>query len=534
LVERRVEQHDSNQLELKLSYMLDPGVKRQRYLVESYMFVSRTLGTSGQSYTTERFFEDTSTFVRFKTPSVALEALADDARAQQWFSPVGDALDVLLGGRRIDTRAFVRNLKLLGAIYRSAVRDEGALVLGRVETAEDIAAEGGLPRARSLTDAMSAFAARAELAATRLREMGGRCDDAIVPQVIRETWRAVDEYVAVYIEETVTSLVAECDAVMADEGPEVTAALKPGREACADLAIAEYRHRRARNYPSFAVPGETNEELPRRQRILKRVVSSILYLDVPREEGGVIQRDVVPMIAAALAMLFAIVVAVWAQLEWGILSSTFMVIMVGSYMVKDRIKEWGKRYLGRRLAKWMPDYVGRVRDPTTNRSIGEVRESVSVMDPERLDPAILALRHCDHPSTLANDGRPEVAIRYVKEMMLKSKGLRDAMPGVEGLNDIIRFNFGHFRARMDDPIEVYRIVHPSTREVLEVPCARRYHINFILRITRGRGLRRTTIAERVRVILDQDGIQRVEQVDARGIGPIHDRVTGSLRAARAS
>ncbi|PKN58332.1 MAG: hypothetical protein CVU56_06740 [Deltaproteobacteria bacterium HGW-Deltaproteobacteria-14] len=510
----RLEPHDSNQLELKLAYVVDPGVKRQHYLVESFMFVPRTLGVSGQSYSAQRFYEDTATFVRLKTPSVALEALAATGRAARWFDPVRESLDRLLGGAAVDGAGLVRGLKLLGAIYRASIRDEGRLLLDRFDALSDAEPKSLPMQEQDLAETLERFVGRLGPAVERLRVVGRRCEHTIVPGDIRDIWGVVDEYVAIYAEEIATALVAACDTRLArDAGG---SALAQAREKLADVAVSEYRYRRSRGYPSYAVPGAPNENIPRRRRILKRIISSVLFLEQRHEEGGTKQRDIIAGVAAAAAMLFAVLVARWAQLEWGVLSSGFVLMMVLSYIVKDRLKEWAKRYLGRRLARWLPDYVTKVRDPQTGQVIGSSRESVSVADSSRVPKDIRNMRHSDHPAAIAEHGRSEVVIRFVKEVTLDSKGLANAMTGVEGLSDIIRFNFAHFRQRMDDVIETYRIVHPDSRRIVEVRCRRVYHINLVLRITRGAGERREAVAERVRVVLDQRGILRVEEVDAIG------------------
>ncbi len=531
MIDPRLEAHDANQLELKLSYLVEPGVKRQRYLVETFMFVPRTLGISGQSYGVQGFFEDLQTFVRLKTPQVALESLAHAGDGERWFAPIRSELDRLLAGGARATDELVRSLKLLGGIYRTAIRDEGRQLASRFVSLENDV-EGALMREHELGRALMAWIAALESALTRLRHAGSRCEHAIVPQVVRETWAAVDEYVAIYAEEIATTLVQACDErLRADDDRASPLAL--ARERLADVAIGAYRYRRSRAYPSYAIPDAPNEDLPRRRRILKRVIASVLFLDLRQEEGGAIQRDIIAGVAAAIAMLFAALVALWAQLEWGPVSSAFIVVLVASYIIKDRIKEWARRSLGRRFSANLPDYVTEVRKPDADDIIGQIRETVSIVDPARIDPEIVELRHSDHPSAIASHGRPEVVVRYVKEVTLESEGLQKTMDGVEGLNDIIRFNFAKFRARMDDPIEIYRIVHPTSRSVVEVPCSRVYHINVVLRITRGRKQNTQSHLVRVRVVLDSEGLKRVESIGPGGQSQAADAVMGvSLESAQ--
>jgi len=535
MIDPRLEAHDANQLELKLSYLVEPGVKRQHYLVETHMFVPRTLGVTGQSYGIAAFFEDTQTFVRLKTPTVALEALAKAGHGERWFSPVRAELDRLLGGdtslRRGAMDGLVRSLKLLASIYRSAVRDEGRMLQQKF-IALEVDVEGAAMREQEIARHLTTFIEHLESALARFRSVGNRCEHAIVPQVVRETWSAVDEYVAVYIEDTTTGLVGACDERLrrAEDSP-----LAPIRERLADIAIAAYKYRRSHGYPSYAVPGASNEDLPRRVRILKRIVSSVLYLDLRKEEGGVLQKDIIAGVAAAIAMLFAALVSLWAQSSLGTWSGTFIAVLVASYIIKDRLKDWGKRYLGRRFSRWVPDYVTAIQSPDGDDVIGQCREAVRVVDVDRIDPAILELRHMDHPSEVASHGRPEVVVRYVKEVVLDSEGLQQALEGVEGLNDIIRFNFARFRQRMDEPVEVRKIVHPTNRSVVAVTCARVYHVNVILKITRGEGRKdASSWMERVRVVLDQGGLKRVESVgQATGSRVTADAVMGvSLESAQ--
>ena len=62
------------------------------------------------------------------------------------------------------------------------------------------------------------------------------------------------------------------------------------------------------------------------------------------------------------------------------------------------------------------------------------------------------------------------------------------------------------------PAEIYTLVHPTTQSLVEVACGRVYHLNVVLRTTSGTGSASRVELERVRVVLDQSGIKRVERV----------------------
>ena len=515
MVDRRLESHDANQLELKLGYSVDPRKRRQVYRAEMYVFVPRTLAITRHSYPSDRFYEDTATFIRLKTPTVALAGLAqEDNGSSRWFDPLQQSLDTLLaGGARGEKKRAVRQFKLLGCIYRRALLDDAADVRnGLANPPGELTA----PRQREAARALEVFRADVERAVTRLRELGQRCEHAAVSDRVREVWRSVDEYVSLLAEEALTSLVE----LIVRRAPHATRTeeLQATREALATDAIAQYEYRRGRGYPSWVEAEGDNEHLPYRRRLLKRIVCSLLYLDVRREESGRIVRNVAAMTAAGLAMLFATVVAVAAQNAWGAtLSAAFIGAMVVSYIIKDRMKDWGNQLLARRAGNGMPDHGLHIRCADTGDKLGRCTESVTVLDPSDVAREITELRHVDHPTVAAHDGRPETVIRYVKQVKLSSDALA-ARSDAGGLTDIIRFNVARLRRRMDESEEDWLHVHPETRELVSVACARVYHLNVILRVTTGKGRNQRIELERIRVVLDRHGIKRVEPIRLRAEG----------------
>ncbi len=506
---RRLEQHDSNQLELKLAYDMEPEERRQRYGVEAFIFLPRTLGVTTTSYPASRFYEDTISFARLRTPRVAVHALATNGPGEKWFRIVEAPLERMMAGERLDPVPVVNGLKLLAAIVRSSIRDECLAFRERFRGMDLLS--GGAREARSaeLATTLGRFLDDIRLLWARLRIVGESAGHAAVDAQIREVWTAIDEYTALNVEEVCTRIVELSDGAL--KLPR-TESLGTARRAFAEEAVQAYLYRRSRGFPSYVVPEDENESLPYRRHILKRIVSSVLYLDIRQAESGVVMTNVVGMVAAGLAMLFAVLVTLWAQLRFDMFSTTFVFAAVVSYMLKDRIKEWGKQRLGRLFARWIPDKRLEVRDQTTGEVLGECRETVTIFDATRVDPSVRQLRHVDHQGKAATDGRPETVIRYHKQVSLSSEALQKRLHGVDGLNDIIRFNLSHLRDRMDEPYELHTIVDPETRQLVTMRCARVYHVNLVLRFTRSRGDSVEVETERVRVILDQRGIKRVEPV----------------------
>ena len=124
MLEHRFERHDRSQVELKLSYLLDSKKAQQNYRVETYIFVPRTLNITKQSYAKGRFYEDTTTFIRLKSPRVALSSLAKKSGAALWLKPIKQEVEAFLSGQGGSLEDAINQLKLVGCTITSALRDE--------------------------------------------------------------------------------------------------------------------------------------------------------------------------------------------------------------------------------------------------------------------------------------------------------------------------------------------------------------------------------------------------------------------------
>lgn len=496
MLEFRLDRHDKNQLELKLNYGLRPAKKKQTYTVEAFIFVPRVLALTANSYPSTRFYEDTATFIRMTTPRVPLEELSSKSAVRPWASSVKEQVEALTSGTEGDMKEAEQSLKLLGCVFKGAVRDSLFTESSRLKS---LLLDGENAQAAAI---LSTFTENLRTALKRLRKVGRAAANESVPGELREGWRGVDEYASLIAEEALTDLVALCEG---HESPALDEACQRAR----DTAVREYRHRVDSGWLTFAIDGENNEQLPHRWRVLKRYVSSALYLTVARDRPGQLATDIIGMFAAAAAMLFATLAILAITQAYGAsLSTAFLTGMVVAYVIKDRIKELGKRTLGRRLQSMMPDHVVRIYGHG-EAEVGIAKESFQVQLPHHLPQHIYDQRFFGHYTQDAIDGRPETVLCYEKLISLSSEKLKQQFEGAIGLTDIIRLNLQPMMARMDDAWETYRYIHPRTGEIQVTRCARVYHINVLVRLVAQDG---ENIIHRVRAIVNRKGIVRVESV----------------------
>ncbi|MDF1563715.1 MAG: hypothetical protein P1V51_11775 [Deltaproteobacteria bacterium] len=505
LIEGRAGVHDRYRVEVKLDYAVDPQRRRNRYRVDAFFFIPRSLGITSDTYSRDHFYEDVQAHIRFKTPEQTMPAMLDPAneispltRLQKWKREVA----AWTGDRR-RTNAITEEMRLFGCLVRVRIRDRSNLLIEKIgalsgrTSVPDLVLGDFLEGVRSLDDDT-----RAVLEAFRaLRPDYARQD---LPGWFREAYTFTDEYLSLMTEEYLTRLVAALDgATLPGEG------LAEVRGRLAAAIRREQAHRRSAGYETVVEPGGSNEHLEYRRGLLKKFVNSVLYLEVKKEKEGRRAGDVAAAGAAAVAMVVATVAAILAQQLYGLNTLPFVLALVAAYMVKDRLKEWLRQFFASRLAPFLADYSVKIHDPLTGHSIGHCREGVSFL-PERAVPhEVMAKRHARATSATERKSKHESVLHYRKVVNIRGEAVDGGRRRLSDVNDIIRLGLGGWLARCDDPGKSAHWLNGETGQLETLRLPRVYHINLVLRL---RALDRKVPPklEHLRIVVDRDGILRLE------------------------
>ncbi|HNZ65998.1 MAG TPA: hypothetical protein PKM32_01360, partial [Planctomycetota bacterium] len=81
-----------------------------------------------------------------------------------------------------------------------------------------------------------------------------------------------------------------------------------------------------------------------------------------------------------------------------------------------------------------------------------------------------------------------------------------------GLNDIIRFNVHRMLYKLDEPKKIVPYVKKDSLHTIRCPQNKVYHLNVVFRFTIHDAESQIVKHERLRVILNQQGIQSVEKI----------------------
>lgn len=509
LFDSKVTFHDRNRFEVKLDVNLPPGRKSSRYAVEVFFFIPKSLGIGPQTYPKAAFYRDIQNYIRFKTPHTALSRLIDPSNELSPLFRFRQGVDRVLGGEPAEGRLvrLMHETKMLGCMVRSTVRDHVRHFLDQIRScSRDPAAhhhrtaevlETGLNMVKELRALLR------EIRAVKLR-----LDSPVLPAKARDGYEFMDEFASLMTESYLTIFLEG----IREAAAEVRRELSPLDRAIQETLKSEIAYRREAGFRSVVTPGAENEDLVRRRSILKKFISSVLYLKMEISEEST-WREFFLGLAAGLAMLFWVVLTLTIQKQVQANTLAVGAAFVIGYVFKDRIKARLQTFFSHNMSRWLPDHQVSIVDPSTGKSIGRFREAFTYLDPAAIPAEVLKLRNIDNLTAVDEEGKPERVLKYEKDVTLFSQKIFEEHARLRSINDILRFSVADFLDKMDDPKEEITFFNPESGEVEPGRVSRVYPVEVIFRyrIFDENG-REEIQLERVRLVINRKGIKRLEVV----------------------
>jgi hypothetical protein len=150
--------------------------------------------------------------------------------------------------------------------------------------------------------------------------------------------------------------------------------------------------------------------------------------------------------------------------------------------------------------------------------LGSSQEYVRYLQRSSLPPDIDYLREIGHRTELEPE-RLETALHYHKSIrFLVKEKVRDHLgqARVKRVHDVLRFDVSHFLAKLADPKKKLSFFH-SDEGIVTIEAPKVYHLNLVFRYrVTEQGKAQQHEYERLRVVLNKQGIVRVETVIPRG------------------
>ncbi len=523
----QVEVHDRQQLELRLHYLLDGPTTAQRYTVDSYFFVPRNVGVNRSNYSRDQFYADVTSLMRLDAEPLPLDQLADRSCKASPLHGLAEALAQFQHASRPPaSRPVVVHVKLYAHLFAGAAKSEVKRLrrrLGKViEPADGELFESKLQRALArLRKALFAF-----------RDIRGACwpFEEMAHQSLRDGLRNADEYMSLVLEEQLSRLVDSLHEAHPLPGSGFASRCQLRiRELAGEDAAYRYKY----GYLALS-EGERGDYFSYRSSQLKKAVQQALYLDPRSVEVDKFRRNAIGAVAAALAATWAMA----AQLPGSIANASgtakliLLALPVLAYVGKDRIKTLSSEYLSKRLRSF--DHTFDLTGQTlATLGLGmlraRIRESMRFQRVQELPADVVDLR-LSQRTVRTSDIATEEVIHHRKTVFLSSGDVAAKLPDGYSVRDILRLNVRHFLVRLDEPLEEARYFDWRKESFSVARLPKVYHLNVVVKTRRewtgGASLEQL---DRIRVVLNKDGIVRVELVESRALPTV---VPGT--AARAS
>jgi hypothetical protein len=495
-VQRRVRAHDNYQVEFKLEYPLSPH-KRTRYQIATYIFAPQSLAIREETYPPAEFYRHIQNYVRLRRPRCGLFELRKGA-----LSPLGrlaKLVDELQTVEPVDQEPLIESLKWFRAILKRSLRAELQRLrrgLGRSIT---------MPECRQWQETTEAAIDEAKAVADDFRTLGLQLMHAVSECNITRVYRLADEAISLVLEDFYLSLHRT---INQQEETDWRCATAQRLECEVDEEIT---YRRAAGYASILQPAGDNEHFLHRISLLKKTMSSVLYLTLKVQREGTALEQILFAAAAGLSMIFATLVAFYFQARYGIFTFPVFVALVVGYMFKDRIKEMARSYFAHHLRQFLFDRRILIYSLDGKARLGVMREKVTYLEEDQAPASVLAVRKHNQLTEFNEHRLGESIICYSKEVILERAAFRHINTRgatVDGVTDIMRHDIRPYLNKMDDPVELRPYLHDGVIHLL--PCAKVYYLHIVTVYTSG-GKNELQQIKHTRVALTRDGIKRVEQ-----------------------
>ena len=482
----KVKIHDKYSFEIKCNYPLVKEQKATFYKINTYLFLPNSLDINRLTYKKNDFYNDIKTYIRLKKPVYLMRNLTfgEDSPIEKLKV---SCIKLSENNNTENTENFEYFVKLYCSISQSAIRDNVFhIIKNRVNHSNIYLVNNFLTEIKTIS--------------RKYRELESIINVPTIPKNTFKIFEFGDEYISNIIEVYLYRLINVISKKRIENATEI-------KNELLSIIQNEISYRKAKGFKSIPDKATNNETLLYRRSVLKKYIGNKLYLNTNAIKEGKFAEQIIFSTAAGFAMLFATTVAFISKLKFGDLTIPFFMILVFSYIVKDRIKELFRYYFGMRIRKLFFDHRTKILNDD-QKVIGISKSSFDFVKESKIKPEVVKVRDRDHITEIENGWVKEKIILYRKEIKIYYKKFisRYHDYDFDGLVDITRINIERFIKKMDDPQK--RIYLNEDDKVVKGFGDQVYHINAIIEYT----INGDVHCKRFRIVLNRNGIKRIEQV----------------------
>ena len=204
---------------------------------------------------------------------------------------------------------------------------------------------------------------------------------------------------------------------------------------------------------------------------LKKRMWQTLYLEVKDKASLFKRRQLAYIAAAGFAALWALLanILMWQKLNfqgyssffdysdgfWGFSTYLLVLAFISAYILKDRIKDFGREKFQKGLFRNLPDTTEQIwyDDERAKKrfSIGTIHESQQFLESDLEVP--LEIKKIRKNRLKEKFIDQETIIHYHKRILLDTRKIKQLGKDLTAIRDIIRLSVKRYVTRLDDPEE---------------------------------------------------------------------------------
>ena len=486
MISIQAKKHDNFSVEFKFGFNCREDGVKDDFSVNAWMFVPNSLDINPENYGKKQFYRDIKSNVRLITPVYLLRDIAQDTSMP--LTSLKKALErVVNNPQQSDLDSYEYHLKMFAAIFKSALRDH----------ASHLRSVRSLESAEYLVDD---YVGNAKLVLVKFRSLYKIIDVPTVSDKTRSYFRLCDEFMSHMVELRTIRLIKVVDASA------VSASLSRIRSAFAGLLAEEREYMARMGYGRLNGRPDHDRDLVYHHGMLKKFIESELYISLDKKKDGVAVEQIYYSIAAGVAMIFATAVAWHTQVRYGNVTWPLFVVLVVSYMLKDRIKDLLRYYFAHRLGDKYFDKKATVT--IGNNRVGVIKEGFDFISKSRTPSEVMNMR--DKASTVEDESRifEEKVMLYRKHVIIDDRAMaKNADYPMRGINEIMRLHLTRFTQKMDNA-EVPIDTVDADGNLTTYSIQKIYHVHVIFQLQHDGEVE----YHQFRISMTRNGVQAIDEI----------------------
>lgn len=485
MISIQAKKHDNFSVEFKFGFnCVHDGVKDD-FAVNAWIFVPNSLDINPENYGKKQFYRDIKSNVRLITPVYTLREMALDTSlplkslTSAVSSVAQDPSD------QINQDAYEYHLKMFAAIFKSALRDKAKALIS------------ALPDA---SDQIERYVVNTQKVLSSFRALYEMIDSPEIPAKIKSCFRMSDEFMSHVMEVRTISIIKRIDSLSDESCRQI-------RERLAGMVSGEHDYRNKVKFLMLNGEKKRDRDLLHHYGMLKKYTESELYIKLDKKKDGVALQQIYYSLAAGVAMVFATAVSWYYQEKYGSVTWPLFIVLVVSYMMKDRIKDLLRYFFAHRLGNNY--YDKRATIAVGESKVGEIKEGFDFVSEAKVPAEVKALR--EESSFVEGESEifEEKVLLYRQRAVLDDKALavKDKYPR-KGLNEILRLHLYRYVQKMDNS---YMSVDTLEKdgEITPLKVQKIYYVNVVFKLVHDDQAEYASF----RIGMSRDGVFEVKKID---------------------